>query len=370
VPERLTPAFPELDPLDQRGAIHATSLPLPALPALPALRALPLPAPVKIPRLRVPRFPAQIESSSLHSDPTHTPATPRPDPDASTERNPKSPRPSASPEQEAVLLPDDSPEETMEETIAALLADEIGSPPSDSGKPPEAQWRTQPPKREGEDASDRDLADAFAPIIEGALHKTRCNPESGLQSFLEPMLRSTVRRAIAEQMESSRQFRQLGALDRLVYRMRALLSSRTYDDIVFDQTHRHQVEEAYLLRREDFGLVSYAHHDPGCHVSERRVQERVRDLSSRLRAPDGGLESSFDFSPHRLALVREGQFCLLVAVLRGRSNAPVRADLDYVLRQAEDRFGARLETKTDAFSRVLQPILEGCLLILSPAPPH
>jgi hypothetical protein len=91
------------------------------------------------------------------------------------------------------------------------------------------------------------------PIIECALHKTLCNPESGLQSFLEPMLRSTVRRAIAEQMESSRQFRQLGALDRLVYRMRALLSSRIYDDIVFDQTHRYQIEEAYLLRREDFG---------------------------------------------------------------------------------------------------------------------
>lgn len=352
MPERLTPPFPELDPLDQ------SDFPILALPTLP------LPAPVKIPRLRVPHFPAQIESSSLHSDSIHTPATPRPDPDASTERNLEPPK------QETVLLPDDPPEETMEETIAALLADELGSPPSGSGNPPETQWRTRPPKREGEVASDHDLAGAFAPIIECALHKTLCTPESGLQSFLEPMLRSTVRRAIAEQMESSRQFRQLGALDRLVYRMRALLSSRTYDDIVFDQTHRYQIEEAYLLRREDFGLVSYAHHDPGCHVSERRVQERVRDLSSRLRAPEGGLESSFDFSHHRLALVREGQFCLLVAVLRGPSNAPVRADLDYVLRQTEDRFGARLETKTDAFIRVLQPILEGCLLILSPAPPH
>jgi hypothetical protein len=258
----------------------------------------------------------------------------------------------------------------MEETIAALLADELASPPSNAAKPPAAPRRTHPPKGEGEDATDRDLAEAFAPFTESALHKTLYNPESGLQSFLEPMLRSTVRRAIAEQMESSRQFRQLGALDRLAYRMRALLSSRTYDDIVFDQTHRYQVEEAYLLRRDDLGLISYAHHDPGCHVSERRVQERVRNLSSRLRAPDGGFESSFDFSRHRLALVREGQFSLLVAVLRGRSNALVRADLDYVLRQTEDRFGARLETKTDAFIRVLQPILEGCLLILSPAPPH
>ena len=70
-----------------------------------------------------------------------------------------------------------------------------------------------------------------------------------------------------------------------------------------------------------------------------------------------------------MAIIREGKHTLLVALVRGRSNALVRADLDYVLRQAEDRFGERLEDETDAFLHVLQPILEGCLLIQSPAPP-
>lgn len=340
-----TPPFPELHALDRirpvlsladllRGA-HASSLPLPAAP---------FPSTARAPLLSVPRFP--------------TSEAPGVDPE---------PEPPSVPARDSPVAND--PEETMEETLAALMADDLQSSQAHSGV------NTEPPSLEtGEEAAagatDKDLAEALQPVMEGALNKALYGPENGLHIVLEPMLRSTVRRAIAEQMDSSRQFRQLGAMDRLAFRLLALFTSRTYDDIVFERTHRYQVEEAYLLRREDRSLVSYAHHDPGCHVSPRRVQERVRDLNSKLQAPDGSVESSFDLPKHRLALVREGQFSYLVAVLRGRSNALVRADLDYVLRQAEERFGARLGTKTDAFFRVLQPILEGCLLIQSPAPPH
>lgn len=366
MPELPTPPFPELSALDQRSAVpsladllrgtHAANLPLPALP---------LPAPLDVPKLDVARFPAPVPPSVFQAKPEPEPERSLPENNSqeSAEAASASTSSNGAPEEQTVHLPDDSPAESMEATIAALLANEFGTPPS--GKEHHPQEADPPP---GE--SDHDLAQALAPFIEGAFHQTLCHPEMGLQSILEPMLRNTVRRALAEQMESSRQFRQLGALDRLSYRLRALVSSRTYDDIVFERTHRYQVEEAYLLRRKDYGLISYAHHDPGCHVSERRVQERVRDLSARIQSPDGGFETSFDLSKHRLALLREGQFSLLVAVLRGRPNALVRADLDYVLRQAEDRFGPRLEIQTDAFIRVLQPILEGCLLILSPAPPH
>ena len=184
------------------------------------------------------------------------------------------------------------------------------------------------------------------------------------------MLRCTVRRAIAEQMESSRQFRHIGAWDRLAWRLRALFTSRSYDDIVFDRTRRYQVEEVYLLRRGSRSLVSYASHDPARHASPRRIQATVRLLVGKLKTLDGSFESSFDLPEHRLALVREGRYCLLVAVLRGRSNALVRVDLDYILHQAEARLGSRLEHQSDALITVLQPILEGALLIQSPAPPH
>jgi hypothetical protein len=217
---------------------------------------------------------------------------------------------------------------------------------------------------------DEELSEALRPIIESSLATTLSHSEAGLQAFLEPMLRSTVRRAVAEQMECSRQFKQIGAFDRLGLRLLALLTGRSYDDIIFSRTRRYHVEEVYLLRRRTRTLISYASHDPARHISPRRVQATIRHRASKLQAPDGTLERSFDLPERRLALVREGEFSYLVAVLRGRSNALIRADLDYVLRQVEERIGPRLEEKSDALLTVLQPLLEGCLLIQSPSPPH
>ncbi|NIP94226.1 MAG: hypothetical protein GWO24_12535, partial [Akkermansiaceae bacterium] len=88
-------------------------------------------------------------------------------------------------------------------------------------------------------------------------------------------------------MDTGRQFRQVGFLDRLAWRLRALFTSRTYEDIVFDRTRRFQVEEAYLLRRESHSLLSYASHDPARHAFPRRVESTVRLLAKKLRAPDG-----------------------------------------------------------------------------------
>ena len=218
-------------------------------------------------------------------------------------------------------------------------------------------------------ATDDDLRRAFEPIIENSLEHVLYSPDKGLHTYLEPMLRSTVRRAIAEQIDAAVQFRSTGTVDRLGWRLKALMTSRTYDEVVFRSTRRYQVEEAFLLRREDYSLVSFASHDPARHASEKRVASTVRKLIQSLSDDQGKLRKTFDYTEDQMAIIREGKHTLLVALVRGRSNALVRADLDYVLRQAEDRFGERLEDETDAFLHVLQPILEGCLLIQSPAPP-
>jgi len=219
-------------------------------------------------------------------------------------------------------------------------------------------------------ATDEDLKDALLPILAATLEQALHAPKTGLHTYLEPMLRSTVRRAIAEQMESSGQFRSIGAADRLAWRLSALFTSRSYDEIVFDRTRRYQVEELFLLRLSSHTLISYASHDPVRHTSRRRIESTVRTLVSKLRDADGRLQPSFDLPERRVALVRSGAHSLLVAVLRGTSNALVRADLDYVQRQAEERFGTRLNEESDAFLHALQPILEGGLLIQSPAPPR
>lgn len=353
-----------------RGA-HAPGLPVASSP-------LPSPRP---PSLRVPHFP-DVKLFRTTPEPEQDPRkdppalaakmvdlapvpVPNPLPTPSADSSPPSEEPHSG--ADSIPASPTDPVESMAETIAALLGNDLPSSRAldqQENPGPVSNGAGSP------EATDADLASAFQPLIEASVQKGLYGSDLSLHSYLEPMLRNTVRRAIAEQMECSRQFKQISSANKIWYRLSALLRSRTYDDIVFERTHRYQVEEAYLLRRADNGLISYAHHDPGCHVSERRVIDRVRELTSKLQAPHGGIESSFDLSKHRLGLVREGQWTLLVGVVRGRSNALVRADLDYVQRQAESKFGARLETRTDAFIRVLQPILEGCLLIQSPAPPH
>jgi hypothetical protein len=159
-------------------------------------------------------------------------------------------------------------------------------------------------------------------------------------------------------------------MDRIGWRLKALMTSQGYEDVVFESTRRYQVEEAFLVRKEDFSLVSFASHDPARHASAKRVTTTVKSLTAKLLDQNGILRKTFELEHDRVGIIREGQHTILVASVRGRSNALVRADLDYVLRQAEDRFGERLEDETDAFLHVLQPILEGCLLIQSPAPPN
>lgn len=218
-------------------------------------------------------------------------------------------------------------------------------------------------------ATDEDLRRAFEPVVENSLNRVLYAPDKGLHTYLEPMLRSTVRRAIAEQIDAAVQFRSTSTVDRLGWRLKALMTSRSYDEVVFRSTRRYQVEEAFLLRKEDFSLVSFASHDPARHASEKRVATTVKKLIRRLTDDDGTLRKTFEYTEDQVAIIRQGEHTILVALVRGRSNALVRADLDFVLRQAEDRFGERLEVETDAFLHVLQPILEGCLLIQSPAPP-
>lgn len=218
-------------------------------------------------------------------------------------------------------------------------------------------------------ATDEDLRRAFEPVVESSLERVLYAPDKGLHTYLEPMLRSTVRRAIAEQIDAAVQFRSTGTMDRLGWRLKALMTSRSYDEVVFRSTRRYQVEEAFLLRKEDFSLVSFASHDPARHASEKRVLSTVKKLVRNLTDDQGQIRKTFDYTEDQVAIIRQGTHTLLVALVRGRSNALVRADLDFVLRQAEDRFGERLEVETQAFIHVLQPILEGCLLIQSPAPP-
>jgi hypothetical protein len=345
-----TSPFPELHALDKKRKVPSlsellgdaslpvgpsdTSIPLPGKPKLPGISRLPKEQPAEKPSIK-----SRAAQSLVDMPVDKTPA--------------------------------------MREKVAASMADEdieefaMPVPPQQDPAARRSTLRSPlPVEPSTKKNTDDDLKDALLPILETTLAKALYAPETGIHTYLEPMLRSTVRRALAEQMDSARQFSEVGPVDRLAWRLSALFTSRSYDEIVFDRTRRFQVEEVYLVRKCDKSLVSYASHDPARHSSTRRVQSTLRMLIRRLQSQKDEMRTTFDLPEKRTVLVRVGKYCLLLAILRGADNALVRADLDYVLRQAEERFGDRLNRSSEAFLQILQPILEGCLLIQSPAPPR
>jgi hypothetical protein len=224
------------------------------------------------------------------------------------------------------------------------------------------------PRRRGPSAATEaeEFQSAFFPMVEEAVQQALYGPRESLQTYLEPMLRQTVRRAIAEQMETAHLFHEVGSIDRLLWHLKALVSSRTYDEIVFDHTKRYQVEELYLFSEDLKWLISYASHDPARHGSPRKVKATVRLLRSRLGALRDEEYSAFDLPEKRLGVLREGKHTVLVAVMRGRANALIRSDLDYLQFQIEERYGRELRDPDNVFLQALQPILEGGLLIQAP----
>ena len=217
------------------------------------------------------------------------------------------------------------------------------------------------------DFTDSDLMEAFGPIVDHAVRAAMHAKENGIDTYLEPMLRATIRRALAESSPGSRPFNPPGAVDRLVWHLQALFTSRTYEDIFFEKTHRFQVGEVFLVDASTLALVSFASCDPARHASPRRVESSVQRLALQLRDDSGNIRETFELPDQRNVITRTGRFVTLLAVVRGRPTDIVIADLEFALRRIEDRFHEQFQQQGSALLHTLQPFLEDCLLIQAPA---
>jgi len=215
--------------------------------------------------------------------------------------------------------------------------------------------------------SDDDLRDALGPIVEQAVRSAVYAQENGIDTYLEPMLRATIRRALAEFNPTQRPFETPGFIDWARWRLQALFTSRAYEDIVFEKTHRFQVEEVFLLDLASLALISFASTDPGRHASAKRIEGTVQRLALQVRNADGSIRSEFELPESRTAISKSGRFAILIAVVRGRTNELVMADLDFSLRRVEDRFREKFVPGGPPLMQELQPFLEDCLLIQAPA---
>jgi hypothetical protein len=251
----------------------------------------------------------------------------------------------------------------------------LNKPPSHSGYTqtniPFAE--TQPLKTAESKASkftDKDLQDALRPLIEPSIDHFLYAPTHSIHGYLEPMLRSTVRRAIAEQMTEASPFRDISGWDKFAWKLRALMSSRTYDDVLFNQTRRYQVEEVYLLRPQTRSLISYASHNPARHAKSAKVEGTVRKIATKAANTTLDEGCMIKWEDDRQLVIRPGKHTILAAIVHGSPNTVLQSDLDYVLSQVEDRLGKSLEDNNEVHLRILQPMLECCLLIQSLASPN
>lgn len=236
------------------------------------------------------------------------------------------------------------------------VPDPVGQTPFTAAPPIEQEY------------SDKDLKEALAPLMQDVVREAvYAGERSNVDAMLEPMLRATVRRALAEYSPANRPFEAPGFFDRTIWRMQALFSSRTFEDILFEKTHRFQVDEVFLFDAKTLALVSFASCDPARHSTAKRVESSAHRIAMKLRDEEGNIRRSYERADGRNVISEAGEYVLLAAVVKGQTNEVILADLGFCLHRIEDHFQERFEQAGSALMHALQPFLEDCLLIQAPA---
>jgi hypothetical protein len=263
------------------------------------------------------------------------------------------------PVEELPVCSSDTPRQRVPFSLP-MLESRQDAPLPDPGKTP----GSPPMPQQQADFTDADLTAALLPLVAGAASGTGFDFHD--DAAFEAVLRSTFRRALAEHQNGPFQDPDVG--HRMLWRMQALFSSRSYEEVLAEKIRRFHVEEVYLLDRDRLSLVSYASSDPVRHSNPRRVGPFSRQLALRLRDESGALQLGFELGEGRRTFVRVGRFCYMVAVLRGEINDLVKADLDFALKRIESRYRSPF-VQGHPLLKELQPLLEECLLIHSPVAP-
>ena len=263
-------------------------------------------------------------------------------------------------------LPGGTPPRQIEPLALPALGDFASRPfeapvpePGPAAEPARKAAAAKPPEP---DFTDADLTAALLPLVGASGSGLNFHDDA---SF-EAVLRATFRRALAEQ--HSGPFQDPDLPHRILWRAQALFTSRSYDEVLADKIRRFSVEEVFLLDRDKLSLISYASCDPVRHANPRRVGSFAKQLAIRVKDESGALLLGFELGESRRTFVRPGRFCHLVAVIRGEINDLVKADLDFALRRIETRFHEPF-VQGQPLLKELQPLLEECLLIHSPAAP-
>jgi hypothetical protein len=214
--------------------------------------------------------------------------------------------------------------------------------------------------------TDADLFEALKPLA-GEVMRDAFHAENGrLDAYLDPLMRSTLRSALAGHATAPRLSKSPKMSRRLLWRIQALITRRDYHDILFERTRRYQVEEVLLLNADNLSLISFASMDPARHRSEKTVAMTGEKIARQLRAADGKVHHSFLMDDQLTAISCASSKLVLTALVRGEPNELMKADLEFAMNRIEWRFRDQLDQVGFPLLHAVQPFLEECLLIQAP----
>ena len=244
---------------------------------------------------------------------------------------------------------------------------ETGTPPmpaepDDAREPQIPRHRAIPRMHMDQEYTDEDLREALAPFLshEGGA------PTTQLHEDFEVMLRAAIRRALAQFSDSP--FDEPDFVQRVMWRFDALVSSRTYDEVVQEKVNRFRIEEVFLLHRPTLSMISFASVNPGRHANPHKVRPIVNRLAGKAAEMDSSPPLEFNAGKGIKVFLRARGELLLAALIRGEPDSFTGPDLDYALMRIERTYGQAIEEGTPLL-REIQPHLEECLLIHSPMAP-
>ncbi|MCU0795275.1 MAG: hypothetical protein MUF31_04990 [Akkermansiaceae bacterium] len=209
-----------------------------------------------------------------------------------------------------------------------------------------------------------DFTDADLRAALGSLLPLPAAP--AISGDLEPLLRNILRRTLAEHARGP--FEEPDPVQKLKWRIDALFTSRSYEEVVESRIRRFHVEECYLFDSDDFVVISYASANPARHTQPRKVTSTAARLSHAITQLNAREHVEFPFENDTRALVRIQHGTALAVIFRGRPDADAAIDLDCIHARIHARFGEAI-TAGEPLLDELQPLLEECLLIHSPLAP-
>jgi outer membrane protein OmpA-like peptidoglycan-associated protein len=216
------------------------------------------------------------------------------------------------------------------------------------------------------------LRDSLEPLVENALYSAvRNHPQKlvdAIYPIMGPAIRTSIAASIREFAESLNQIvRKSFSFQSIRWRIEALITGRSFSDILLSRSLVYSVEQVFLIHRQSGLLLQHA-------AARGSVLKDADMISGMLTAIQDFLSDSFAEGGQELETVDAGRFKLWLTygskvLLVGAVNGTAPTDLRKTFRKALDQIEESLQKEINNFKQddvsVFEPalpVLEQCLL--------